>query len=45
MILSSSKVNGSGVRDVGSSDHSMIYCILKLRADKLRLEYKNVRSC
>ena len=44
MISSSSKVKKSGVRDVGISDHSMIYCILKLRTDKLRLEYKDVRS-
>ena len=44
MISSSSKVKKSGVRDVGISDHSMIYCILKLRTGKPRLEYKDVRS-
>jgi hypothetical protein len=44
MISSSSKVKSSGVVDIGISDHSMIYCILKLRADKPRLEYKDVRS-
>ena len=44
MISSCSKVKKSGVRDVGISDHSMIYCILKLRTDKPRLEYKDVRS-
>ena len=31
MISSSSKVKRSGIRDIGISDHSMIYCILKLR--------------
>jgi hypothetical protein len=44
MISSSSKVKSSGVVDIGISDHSMIYCTLKLRADKLQLEYKDVRS-
>ena len=31
MISSSSKVKRSGIRDIGISDHCMIYCILKLR--------------
>ena len=44
MIWSSSRVKSSGVVDSVISDHSMIYCTLKLRADKLRPEYKNVRS-
>ena len=44
MISSSSKVKSSGVVDIGIRDHSMIYCTLKLRADKPRLEYKDVRS-
>ncbi|CAB3996972.1 Hypothetical predicted protein [Paramuricea clavata] len=44
MISSSSKVKSSEVVDIGISDHSMIYCTLKLRADKPRLEYKDVRS-
>ena len=44
MISSSSKVKSSGVVDIAISDHSMIFCTLKLRADKPRLEYKDVRS-
>ena len=34
----------SGVVDLVISDHSMVYCTLKLRADKPRPEFKNVRS-
>ena len=46
MIPSSSNVKSSGVVDIGISDHCMTYtaCTLKLRADKARFEYKDVRS-
>ena len=45
MISSSSAiVKSSGVVVIGISDHPMIYCTHKLRADKPRLEYKEYKS-
>ena len=44
MISFSSKIKASGFCDLGISDHSIIYCILKLGADKPRLECKDAGS-
>jgi hypothetical protein len=44
MVSSSLIVKDSGVVDIGISDHSMVFCTLKLRATKPSPTYIHVRS-